>query len=156
MDWMPATCQSQCQALQRQQWTNRPLAENDKFHKYRNYDKPRQHIKKQRYHFANRGPSSQSYDFSSGHVQMWELDHKEGWMLKNWRFWTVVLEKTLESSLDNKEIKAVGPKRNHLWIFNGRTDAKVEARILWLPEAKSWLIGKDLMLEKTEGKRRRR
>ena len=106
------------------------------------YDQPRQHIKKQRYHFADRGPSSQSYDFSSGHLQMWELDHKEGWMLKNWRLWTVVLEKILESPLDSK-IKPVYPKRNQLWIFNGRTDAKVEALILWPPDGKNWLIGKD-------------
>ena len=76
----------------------------------KSYDKPRQHIKKQRHHFANRNLSSQSYDFSSSQVWMWELDHKEGWALKNWCFWTVVLEKTLESPLDCKEIKPVDPK----------------------------------------------
>ena len=92
---------------------------------------PRQHIKKQRYYFANKGPSSQSYDFSSGHVWMWELDHKEGWALKNWCFWTVMLEKTLESPLDWKEIKLVKPKGHQPWIFIGRTDDEAEAPILW-------------------------
>ena len=78
--------------------------------------KPRQSIKKQRHYFADKGPSSQSYDFSSGHVWMWELDHKEGWVLKNWCFWTVVLEKTLESPLDSKKIQPVHPKGNQPWI----------------------------------------
>ena len=86
---------------------------------------------------------SQSYGFSRSHVQMWELGHKEGWALKNWCFWTVVLEKTLESPLDCKEINPVHPKGNQSWIFIGRTDAKAEAPILWSPDAKSWLIGKD-------------
>ena len=76
------------------------------------YDKPIQHIKKQRHHFACQGPSSQSYGFSSGHMLMWELDHKEGWVLKNWHFQSVVLENTLESPLDCKEIKSVNPKGN--------------------------------------------
>ena len=105
-----------------------------------NYDKPRLHIKKQRHYFANEGPSSQSYGFSSGHVWMWELDHKESWELKNWCFWTVVLEKTLEGPLDFKEIKPVNPKGNQSWIFIGRTDA--EAPIFWPPDVKNWLIGK--------------
>ena len=105
------------------------------------YEKPRQHIKKQRHHFADKSPNNQSYGFSSSHVWMWELNHKEGWVLKNWYFWTVVLEKTLESPLDSKEIKPVNPKGNQLWIFIGRTDAG--APIIWLPEAKIWLIGKD-------------
>ena len=105
------------------------------------YDKPRQHIKKQRHFFANKGPSSQSCGFSSSHVWMWELDHKEGWALKNWCFWTVVLEKTLESPLDCKETKPVSPKGNQSWIFTGRTDA--EAPILWPPHSKSLLIRKD-------------
>ena len=105
-------------------------------------DKPSQHIKKQRHHFANKGLSSQSYGFSSSHVQMWELDHKEGWALKNWCFWNV-LEKTLENSLDCTEIKPVNSKGNQPWIFIGRTDAEAEAPIFWLPEAKSRLIGKD-------------
>ena len=108
-----------------------------------NYNKSRQHIKKQRHHFANKGPSSQSYGFSSSHVWMWKLDHKEGWVLKNWCFWTVVLEKTLESPLDSKEIKPVNPKGNQLRIFIGMTDAEAEAPIIWLPDAKSQLTGKD-------------
>ena len=83
------------------------------------YDQPRQHIKKQRHYFTNKGPSSQSYCFSSSHVWMWELDHKESWALKNWCFWTVVLEKTLESPLDSKEIQPVHPKGNQSWIFVG-------------------------------------
>ena len=99
-------------------------------------------IKMQRYQFADKGPYSQSYGLSSSHVWMWELDHEEGWTLKNWCFWTVVLENTLESSLDCKEIKPVNTKRNQAWIFIGRTDAEVEAPILWPPDAKSWLIGK--------------
>ena len=100
-----------------------------------------QYIKKQRYHFADKGPYSQSYGFSSSHVQMWELDHKAGWVPKYWCFWTVVLEKTLETPLDCKEIKPVNPKGNQPWIFIGRTDA--EAPILWPCNAKSWLTGKD-------------
>ena len=109
----------------------------------KSYDKPRQHIKKQRYCFANKGPSSQSYGFSSSHVWMWELDYKESWVPKNWCFWTVVLEKTFESPLDCKEIQPVHPKRNQSWIFIGMTDAEAEAPILWPPDVKSRLIGKD-------------
>ena len=105
--------------------------------------KPRQHIKKQRYYFSNKCPTSQSYGFSSSHVWMWELNHKEGWIPKNWCFWTVVLEKTLESPLDCKEIKTVNPKGDQSWIFTGRSDAKDEAPILWPPDAKRWFIGKD-------------
>ena len=97
--------------------------------------------RQQRHYFADKGPSSQSYGFSSSHVWMWELDHKESWLLKNWCFWTVVLEKTLESPLDCKEIKPVNPKGNQSWIFFGRTDT--EAPVLWPPDAKNWLIGKD-------------
>ena len=93
--------------------------------------------------FANKGPSGQSYGFSSSHVCMWELDHKGSWAPKNWCFWTVVLEKTLKSPLDCKKIKPVNPKGNKLWIFTGRTDADTEAPILWLLDAKNWLIGKD-------------
>ena len=107
------------------------------------YDQPRQHIKKQRHSFADKGPSSQSYGFYHSHVWMWELNHKENWVLKNWCFWTVVLEKTLESSLDFKEIQPVHPKGNQSWIFIGRTGAKAEPPILWPPAAKNWLIGKD-------------
>ena len=105
------------------------------------YDKPRQHIKKQRHHFTDKGPSSQSYGFSSSHVQMWELDPKEGWELKSWCFLSMVLEKTLESSLDCKEIKPVNPKGNQSWIFIESTDA--EALILWPLDAKNLLIAKD-------------
>ena len=109
----------------------------------KSYDKPRQHIKKQRHYFANKGPSSQSYGFSSGHVWMWELDYKEGWAPKNGCFRTVVLEKTLESPLDCKEIKLVNLKGNQSWIFIGGTDAEANTSILWPPDAKNWLIGKD-------------
>ena len=103
---------------------------------------PRQHIKKQRHTFANKGPSSQGYGFSSGHVWMWELDCEEDWALKNWCFWTVVLEKTLESPLDCKEIQSVQPKGNQSWIFIGRTDA--ETPTLWPPDVKNWFIWRDL------------
>ena len=102
----------------------------------------RKHSKKQRHHFANKGPSSQSYGFSSSHVWMWELD-KESWAPKNWCFWTMVLEKTLESPLDCKEIQPVHPKGDHSWVFTGRTDAEAETPVLWPPHAKSWLTGKD-------------
>ena len=95
------------------------------------------------------------YGFSSSHVWMWELDHKESWVLKNWCFWTVVLEKTLESPLDCKEIKPVNPKGNQSWIFIGRTDAEAEAPTLWPPDVKSLLIGKTPMLGKTEDRRRK-
>ena len=107
------------------------------------YDKPRQHSKKQRYHLTDKGLISQSYCFSSSYVWMWEVDCKEGWVLKNWWFWFAMLEKTLESPLDNKEIKLVNPKGNQPWIFIGSTDAEAEAPILWPPDAKSQLIGKD-------------
>ena len=103
----------------------------------------RQHIKKQRYYFANKGSSSQSYGFSSSHVWMWELDYKGSWALKNWCFWTVVLEKTLESPLNSKEIQPVHPKGNQSWIFIGRTDAEAETLSLWIPDVKNWLFGKD-------------
>ena len=92
------------------------------------------------WYFADKSPYSQSYGFSSSHVQMWEWDHKEVWALKNWHFRTAVLEKTLESLLGSKKIK---PKGNQSWIFMGRTDAEAEAPILWPPDAKSWVIGKD-------------
>ena len=114
----------------------------------KSYDQPRQHIKKHRHYFANKGPSSQSYGFSSSHVWMWELDYKESWAPKNWCFWTAVLEKTLESPLDSKEIQPVYPKGNQSWIFIVRTDAKSETPTLWPPHAKNWLIGKDLVAGK--------
>ena len=106
------------------------------------YD-PRQHIKKQRHYFANKGPSSQSYGFSCSHVWMWKLDYKESWAPKNWCFWTVVLEKTLESPLDSKVIQPVHPKADLSWVFIGRTDAEAETLILWPLDAKNWLIWKD-------------
>ena len=100
-------------------------------------------IFKSRHYFANKGLSSQGYGFSSGHVWMWELNCEGSWVSKNWCFWTVVLEKTLESPLDWKEIQPVHPKGNQSWIFIGRTDAEAETPILWPPDAKNWLIGKD-------------
>ena len=106
-------------------------------------DQPRQLINKQRHYFANKGLSSQGYGFSSSHVWMWELDYKESWAAKNWCFWTVVLEKILESLLDFKEIQPVHPKGNQSWVFIGRTDAEAETPVLWLPDVKSWLTGKD-------------
>ena len=107
----------------------------------KSYDKPR-HVKKQTHYFANKGPSSQGSVFSSSHVCMWELDNKESWELKNWCFWTVVLEKTLESPLDCKEIQPVHPE-DQSWVFIGMTDVEAETPILWPPDAKSWLIWKD-------------
>ena len=100
-------------------------------------------LKKQRHNFANKGPSSQGYVFSSSHVWMWELDYKESWAPKNWCFRTVVLEKTLESPLDCKEIQPIHPKGNQSWIFIGRTDAEAETQTLWPPHAKNWLTRKD-------------
>ena len=107
------------------------------------YDQPSWHIQKQRHYFASKGPSSQGYGFSSSHVWMWELDYKESWVPKNWSFWTVVLEKTLESPLDCTEIQPVHPKGDQSWVCIGRTDAKAETQVLWPPHAKSWLIWKD-------------
>ena len=101
------------------------------------------HIKKQRHYFADKGLYRQSYGFSTSHVWMWDLDYKESWALKNWCLWTVVLEKTLESPLDYKEIHPDNSKGNWSWIFIGRTDAEAETPILWPPDAKSWLIWKD-------------
>ena len=106
------------------------------------YDQPRQHIKKQRHYFANKVPSRKAMFFSSSHVWMWELNYKESWAPKNWCFWTVVLEKTLESPLDCKEIQPVRPK-DQSWAFIGRIDVETETPILWPPDAKSWLILKD-------------
>ena len=109
----------------------------------KSYDQPRQHIQKQRHYFADKGPSSQGYGFSSSHVWMWELDYKESWAPKNWCFWTVVLKKTFESPLDCKEIQLVHPKGDQSWVFIGRTDVETETPILWPPDVKCWLIGKD-------------
>ena len=109
----------------------------------KSYDQPRQHIKKQRYYFGNKVPASQSCGFSSSHVWIWKLDYKESWVSKKWCFWTVVLEKTLKSPLDCKEIQPVNPKRNQSQIFIGRTDAEAEAPILWPSDGKNRLIWKD-------------
>ena len=100
----------------------------------KSYNQPRQHLKKQRYYFADKSLSSQSYGFSSSQVQMWEIDHKEGWAPPNWCFWTVVLEDSWES---------LEQQGDQSWIFTGRTDAEAKAPILWLPDVKRWLIGKD-------------
>ena len=115
-------------------------------------------------YFANKCPPSQSYGFSNNHVWMWELDYKESWVPKNWCFWSVVLQKTLESPLDCKEIQPVHPKGNQSWIFIvgnqswifiERTDVEAETPILWPPDVENWLIWKVLMLGKIEGRRRR-
>ena len=116
----------------------------------KSYDKPRQHIKKQRHYFVDKGPSSQSYGFSSSYVWMWELEHRESWALKICCFWIVVLEKTLESPLDSEEIKTVNPKGNQSWIFIGRTDAMLwySGHLMWNTDS----LEKTLMLVKIEGR----
>ena len=120
------------------------------------YDQTRQHIKKQRHYFVIKGPSSQGYGFSSGHVWVWELDYKESWVPKNWYLLTLVLEKTLESPLDCKEIQPVHPKGNQSWIFIGRTDAEAELQyfvhLMWI---RTDSLETTLMLGKIEGRRRR-
>ena len=118
------------------------------------YKKALINVKKQKHYFANKGPSRQGYDFSSSHVWMWELDCKESWVAKNWCFWTLMLEKTLESPSDSKEIQPVYPKGNQSWMFIGRTDVEAETPILWPPDAKNWLTGKDPDTG-IEGRRRR-
>ena len=107
------------------------------------YDQLWQHIKKQKHYFVNKGLSNQSYGFSSSNVYMWELDYKESLETKNWCFWTVVLEKTLESPLDCKEIQPVHPKGNQSWVFIVKTDTEAETPIIWPPDAKNWIIWKD-------------
>ena len=109
----------------------------------------------QRYHFVDKTPYSESRGFPSSHVQMWDLDHNEGWMPKNWCFWIRVLEKTLESPLDSKEIKPVNPKGNQLWLFVGRTDAEAETPIFGHLIRRTDSLEKTLMLGKIEGRRRR-
>ena len=118
------------------------------------YDQPRKHVKKQRHYFANKGLSTQSCGFSSSHVWMWELDYKESWVPKNWCFWTVVLEKTLEESPGLQGDPTSHPEGNQSWIFIGRTDVEAETSILWPPDAKNRLTEKTLMLGKIEGGRR--
>ena len=100
-------------------------------------------ILKSRHYFANKGLPSQGYGFSSGHAWVWEVDCEESWAQKNWCFWTVLLEKTVESPLNCKEIQPVHPKGYQSWVFIGRTDVEAETPILWPPNAKKWLIGKD-------------
>ena len=119
------------------------------------YDQPRQHIKKPRHSFANKGPSSQGYGFPGSHLWMWQLDYKENWGLGNWCFWTVVLEKTLESPLDCKEIQPVHPKGIQSWIFIVRNDIEVEMTILWLLMRRTDSLEKPLILGNIEGRRRR-
>ena len=109
----------------------------------KSYDQTRQFIKKQRNHFANKGPSNQSYGFYGSHIGMWKFNHKEGWVPKNWCFLILALQKTLESPFDSKEIKTVNPKGNQPSVFIGKTDAEAETSILWPPHAKSWFTGKD-------------
>ena len=121
----------------------------------KSYDQPKQYIKKQRHYFANKGSSSQGYGFSSGRVWMWDLNYKESWVSKNWCFWTVVLEKTLESPLDSKKIQPVCPKGNQSWLSTGRTDVEAETPILWSPDVENWLSWKYPDAGKIEGKRRR-
>ena len=100
-------------------------------------------LKKQRHYFANKGPFRQTCGFSSSHVWIWQLCYKESWVLKNWCFWTLVLEKTFESPLDCKEIQPVHLKGNHPWVFTWRTDVEAETPVLWPPDVKNWLIWKD-------------
>ena len=117
-------------------------------------DKLRLYIKKQRHHFGNKGLYNQRYSFSSSHVRTWELDHKEGWAPKNWCLWAVVLEKTLESPLDSKEINPANPKGNQISVFIERTNA--EAPIICAPEVNCQLIGKTLNAGQDEGRKRRK
>ena len=119
------------------------------------YDKSRQHIKKQRHHFADKGPCSQRYGFSSSHVWLWELNHNEGWVPNTWCFQTVVLEKTLETPLDSKEIKLVNPKGHQPWQLIGMTDAETEALILGHLMWRADSLEKTMILRESEGKRRR-
>ena len=122
----------------------------------KSYDQPRQQIKKQRHYFANKGPSSQGYGYSSSHIWIWKLHHKESWVLKNWCFWTVVLEKTLESPLDCKEIQPVHPKGDQSWVFLGRIMLKLKLQYFGhLMQRTDW-FEKTLMLGKIEGGGRRR
>ena len=121
----------------------------------KSHDQPRQHIKKQRHYFANKGPSSQDYGFSSCHVWMWELDCEESWAPKNWCFWTVVLKKTLESPLDCKQIQPAHPKGNQSWVFYGRTDLKLKLQYFGHLMQRADSFEKTLILGKIEGMRRK-
>ena len=119
------------------------------------YEQPRQHIQKQRHYFANKGPSSQGYGFSSGHVWTWELDYKESWAQKNWCFWTAVLEKTLESPLDCKEIQPVHSKGDQSWVFIEGLMLKLKLQYFGHLMRRADSFEKTLMLGKIEGRRRR-
>ena len=121
----------------------------------KSYDQPRQHIKKQRHYFTNKGPSSQSCGFSSSPVWMWKLDYKESWALKNWCFWTVVLERTLESPLDCEEIQPVHPKGDQSWVFIRRTDVEAKTPYFGHLMRRTNSLEKTLMLGKIEGRRRK-
>ena len=142
-------------ALKSLQMVTAAMKLKDAYSLEESYDQPRQHIEKQWRYFADKGRYSQSHGFSSSHVWMWELDYKESWAAKNWCFWTVVLEKTLESPLEGQEIKPINLKGNQPWIFIGRTDAEVKLQyfghLIW--RAKS--LEKTLMLGKIEGRRRK-
>ena len=107
------------------------------------YDQARENVIRQKHYFANKSPSNQGFGFSSSHVWIWELEYKESWAQRNWCFWTVVLEKTLESPLDCKEIQPVHPKGDQSWVFIERSDVEAETPILWPPDVKSWLIWKN-------------
>ena len=138
LSWAPKSLQMVIQP-----WNWKTLAPWKK-----SYDKPRQHIKKQRHHFADKGSSSQSYDFSSSHVWMSDFNYKESWASQNWCFWTVMLEKTLEHTLDCKLIKAGNPKGNQSWTFIRWTDAEDYSPILWPSESENWLFAEDPYPEK--------
>ena len=133
-----------------QPWNKKMLTPRKK-----SYDQTIQHVKNQRHYFANISPSSQGYGFSSGHVWIWELDYKESWVPKNWCFWIVVLEKTLESPLDCKEIQAVHPKGDQSWTFIGRTDAEAKTPIFGHLMQRTDSLEKTLILAKIEGRGRR-
>ena len=133
-----------------QPWNKKTLAPWKK-----RYDQPRQHINNKRHYFANKGPSTQSYGFSGSHVWMWELDSKGSWVLKNWCLWIVVLEKTLESSLDCKEVQPVHPKGNQSWAFIGKTDVEAKFQYFGHLMLRADSFEKTLMLGKIEGRRRR-
>ena len=130
-------------ALKSLQMVNAAMKLKDAYSLEKNLGPNRQHIKKKRHYIANKGLSSQMYGFSSSHIWMWELDYKENWKPTNWCSWTMVLEKTLESPLDCREIQPVNPKGNQSWMFIGRTDAKAGTPILWPPDVKNRLIWKD-------------
>ena len=132
LSWTPKSLK-----MMMQPWNKKALAPWKK-----SYDQSRQHIDMQRYYFTDQVSYSQRYVFSSSHVWMWELFYKESWAVKNGWFLTAVLEKTLESPLECKEIQLINPKGNQSWIFTGRTDAEAETPILWPPDVKNWLIEK--------------